>query len=530
MPAFDLSPSSEGQLETLAARVRCLRIVRGFCWFSISVIGTPSIAIALDAAFEIPGRGRAALLFGWLASSALAGWWFVARRCRDQMSPTDLSTLIETEFSNSAERALNLRRLAPDASSFRFAGLVAVAAIVAIAPVVFVSGSGDRIMRLLMPWQAATADPPYKIVVSSGDPIVKRGRAITVSGYLKRTQPNASLPDSAAVVFRGIGSNEETTVPMAGDENSAFTLTRPHVSTDLEYRIECGAVSSDWHSIRVVDPIGVGAGGGVAITAPAYAAARRPLRVLPALADIEGLQYGRAEVNVNLDRPARAVQLEWWPSGAKAGAPVERLAVALDESRTSARAELALRIDGTLKWIFFAELGVRTEISQAVRVSPDSPPEFVKVSGFPLPTQRHPARAKSCKSIWPYRMTSPLPMPFWNTARPTTSPNRNWSKSRSPSGDLGTGRLEGLVVFRLPATAPEGQIYRVRLRIRDDRSLPEFDLKPQTATFPGKGWTLLRVSANARPLVEQEAVARADQIRKKFSHRPEMHRERRPGS
>ena len=542
MPAFALSPAIETQLAALAVKVRRLRILRGASWFVVAVIAAPLFAVALDATFELSVLARGGLLAAWLASAVCAAYWFVVRRYRGVISPAELARILEVEFPSLAGRLqtlgdradakigsrtmiallagetercngkLDFHRIAPAASSFRLAGL---AAIIAIAPLVFFFGSGDRIVRLLVPWHTATADPQYEIIVSSGDPVVERGRSITVSGYLKKTQPNASLPDSATVVFRPVGSIDETKMPMVGDENSAFTLTRPNVVTDLDYRIECGATLSEWHCIRAVDPVEVAAGGEVAIIAPAYAVARRPRRILPALADIEALQYSRAELKVNLNRPARAVQLEWWPLGAKAGTPVERLAVTLDESRSSAMAVLPLRVDGTLKWIFFADRDVRTEILQSVRVLPDAPPRFERVLGFPL--QPHDVRpgeelqidlAASDDTVITRAVLEYGPVEDVAESQLTEVP--------VAIAGLGSSRIEGPVTFKLPAGA-EGQTYRVRLRIRDDRSLPEFGLNPQTATYPEKGWAVLRISATARPLVEQEAVARADRTRANFA-------------
>lgn len=545
MPAFALSPAIETQLATLATKVRRLRILRGASWFVVAVIAAPLFAVAIDATFELSVRARCGLLAAWLASAVCAAYWFVVRRYRGVISPADLARILEAEFPSLANRLqtlgdradagngsrtmisllageterrdgdLDFHRAAPAASSFRLAALVAVAAFIATAPLVFVPGSGDRIVRLLLPWHCATADPQYEIVVSSGDPVVERGRSITVSGYLKKTQPNASLPDSAAVVFRAVGSIDETKMPMVGDENSAFTLTRPNVVTDLDYRIECGATLSEWHCIRAVDPVGVAAGGQVVIIAPAYAAARRPRRILPALAGIEALQYSRAELKVNLNRPARAVQLEWRPTGAKADAPIERFAVTLDESRSSAAAVLPLRADGTLKWIFFADRDVRTEILQSVRVLPDAPPRFEKVLGFPLqPRDVRPGEevqidlAASDDTVIARAVLEYGPVEDVAESQLTEVP--------VAVPGLGSSRIEGAVTFELPAGA-EGQTYRVRLRIRDDRSLPEFGLNPQTATYPEKGWALLRISATARPIVEQEAVARADRTRAKFA-------------
>ena len=216
MPAFVLSPALEHRLETLTAEVRRLRILRGASWLVAAIIATLLIALLLDAAFELPGRVRVGLLAGWLAAAVVAAYWFVVRRFREFVSPVELARILEAEFPSLAERlrtlvelggradpgngsrtmmallaretercteTLDFHRAAPTAFSFRLAGIVAVAALFTTAPLAFVSGSGDRVRRLLVPWHNPTADPQYEIVVSSGDPVVKRGRSITVSFF-----------------------------------------------------------------------------------------------------------------------------------------------------------------------------------------------------------------------------------------------------------------------------------------------------------------------------------------------------------
>ena len=548
MPAFALPQSLEEQLDELAGEIRRLRILRGFSWLVAVLFAAPMAAIALDASFDLSGRARGALLGGWIALGFAAARWFVVRRFRETIPPDAIARIIEEKFPNLAERLrtlvglseradagngsptmmallareterrtqkLDFHRAAPTALSFRAAGLVTIAGLLALAPLLFVSGSADRVRRLLVPWHSAPVEQPYEIVVSSGDPVVKRGQSITLSGYLKKLQPNTVLPDSAAVLFREPGSTDEKKLPMVGDDKSAFTLTRPHVATDLEYCIECGAIRSEWHTIVAVDPVGVATGSEVAITPPNYAAALRSPLTIPAQGDIEALQHSKAAILLKMSRKAEDVQLEWRPNDSKSTAPVERLEVRLDATRTTATAEMPLRTDGTLKWILFAEKDIRTEAIQPVRALPDAPPKFERVAGFPSQTRN--IRPGEELGIDLVATDDVAITKVWVEYGPAESIDDSSLVGEPVTvAGLGTGRVEGKVNIRLPASAAEGQAFRVRLRIQDNRAIPELDWKPQQATFPEKGWATLRVSSSARPPAEQDVVAKADAIRHKL--------------
>ena len=180
MPAFALPDSLEVQLDELAIEMRRLRILRGVSCLVAILFATPSVALALDASFELSGRVRGLLLVGWFALGLVAGWWFVVRRFRETLSPEALARIIEEKFPSLAERLrtlvelsehadagngsrtmmallareterrtkkLDFHRAAPSGFSFRMAGLVAVAGLLAFAPLLFDPGSGDRVRK-----------------------------------------------------------------------------------------------------------------------------------------------------------------------------------------------------------------------------------------------------------------------------------------------------------------------------------------------------------------------------------------------
>lgn len=543
MPAYLLPESLRTQLDDLAVTVRRLRVVRGISWWVLLLLALASSAIALDATCEFSSRARGYLFWVWIAVAVTAGCWFVGRRILEAPSLNLLAQLIEAKFPDLAERLQTLVQLSQETDpgngsrtmmallareterqtetldfqqavattpSYRLAGFVAAAGILSCVLMVFVSESTDRVRRLVVPWHSPPSSQPFEIVVSSGDPIVKRERSITVSGYLRKSQPQAALPDSADVHFRGIGSTDETTLPMVGDDKSAFTFTLPIVSTDLEYCISSGSVRSAWHTIAAVDSVEIETGE-VTITAPHYASEHRPKQLVPKMTEMDVLAHSRLEWRLKLNRPAQAVQLEWRPTGASASAPTERLVVQLDESKTLATAKMTLEANGTLKWILFGEKDVRTELIQVLRAMADEPPRFEHVAGFPNRTRdiRPGEELKFALVVTDDLAVNAIELEYGPADAPDDSV---FQTSPISLVGVGTKRCEGTATFHLPTTATDGQMFRVRLRIRDNRVFPELNWKPQSATYPGQGWATLRVSSLARPPAEQDVVARRDQF------------------
>src|SRR5262245_21680656 len=65
-----------------------------------------------------------------------------------------------------------------------------------------IPGSGERLRRVAFPWYRPAQVVPYRVVVTSGDLVVRRGDPVTLSAYVERTAVHAALPESAVLVFR----------------------------------------------------------------------------------------------------------------------------------------------------------------------------------------------------------------------------------------------------------------------------------------------------------------------------------------
>src|SRR5262249_33137920 len=113
------------------------------------------------------------------------------------------------------------------------AAALCVLALVAVAAV---PGSGERLRRVGLPWFRPTVVAPYRVVVSSGNPVIRRGDPVTLSAYLNRTDPSAPIPDAAVLVLHD--ESGERPLPMTRDGAAALHVTPPAVPRRLQYPAE----------------------------------------------------------------------------------------------------------------------------------------------------------------------------------------------------------------------------------------------------------------------------------------------------
>lgn len=549
MPAAAVLPRVlEDKLDELAQQIRWLRLLRGLSWLALTLFATAVAAVLLDASLDLTGPTRGLLLSGWVAGGGLAAWRLVLRPLRRPIPVADLAAAVEGRYPSLAERLysvvelsehagpgngsqaliavltrdtaqrtrrLNFFRAAPTGSVVRLALLAVLAAASALAPVLVVTGAAERVRRFLLPWYTPRADVPYRVVVSSGDPVVKRGEAVTLTGYLERLRPDATIPETAAVVYREAGAAGEKRLPMAGDDKAAFHVTRPGVAADFEYCLEAGPARSDWHAVTVVDPVDLGDGTAFTVTPPGYAEPTFREQKTPGLREFEGLQFSKVRFDLRFTRPATSAAVEWKPSDPNGPFPPERFPVILAGTKTAGFADFTLKADGTLKFIFLGEHNVRTEVAVATKAVVDTPPRFVKVTGVTdqpqdiRPDDRLPIDlaveddVKVEKVVLEYTVNG-KELPVFITPLPLR--------------DLGTPRAEGKYQFDLAGKAKEGDSIQYRVRATDGRLLSEseFRLTPQEAIYPEKGWAELRLRASARPLAEQEILAQKEKVKEKL--------------
>ena len=540
MPASPLTPLLDEKLSELAAEVRSRLVVRGCSWVTLAALGCVAVAIGLDVLIGLPAWIRGALLLGGLVGCGVLAWRLVVRPWSDGVPTDELAGLIEHDFPGLSERLITLvelarhtdpgngsralmavlaretdqrarrlefSRVSPTRSSVRVAKLAAAAVVLAVAQLVLVPGARERIRRVALPWYTPSADISYRILISSGDPVVRRGEPVTLSAYLEPTRPGAALPESATLVIRGTGAKNDLVLAMTAADGAAFHMTLPGAAEDFEYRVEAGLARSDWHGVTAADPVALSSGTSITLHPPGYAGGIYGPQVREGFAEFEVLQYGRAVLDLRFSAAPAEVYLEWRPADP---GPRDRLPVRLRDDRLAGTAEIPVPTDGTLVLVLIGDRGLRTELPAAVQAIPDIPPRFEKVSGLTgsartiRPDDRIPVELAARDDL---RL---------DALRVEYCLNGNEAEVRSEPvslSNIGTVRAEGAFTFPLAGKAKEGDTVQFRIRASDNRSVPERKLGPQDAVFPPTGWAVLRVAATARPLIEQEVLGQRDAVR-----------------
>src|SRR5262249_50020668 len=161
------------------------------------------------------------------------------------------------------------------------------------------------------PFYSPTKTVPYKIVVTSGDPAVKRGDPVSLTAYVEPTRPDAQLPTSATLVVTANGKEER--LAMATDEANVWYTRRPAAETDFDYRVESGGATSDTHHVAGVEPITLGSANGTT-KSPDYAAQGRDEPPVEGLGELAALQHSTITFDLRfVPKPLSAV-LEFAPT------------------------------------------------------------------------------------------------------------------------------------------------------------------------------------------------------------------------
>lgn len=366
---------------------------------------------------------------------------------------------------------------------------------------------GVPAVRALLPARPATAG--YRIVVSSGNPVVPRGKPLTLTAFADRFVPGSELPTTANVIL-GDAVGAETTQPMMADGRGAFFFTHPGPVGDFRYRVDSGPASTDWFKVTVADPVELTSESWLAVEPPAYAIDRFLPRMQTGLEGFEAPQHAAITLALRFTRPPANAFVEWQPTVG----PVQSRTtpVRLSADRLCGTVSLYAEESGTLKVVLVGERTIRTEVPAAVRVIPDTPPLFETAVGLvPVPRQIRPNDKLPLDLV--------LTDDFGVTAvlveyRVNDDPARSEALALPA---LGGRTVAGTAFFDLPAGLKVGDTVRVRVRIRDTRSVPALHLGTQEAVYPAAGWSEFRVTASARPLMEQELAGQRDRLKARLA-------------
>lgn len=476
--------TSESRPTPPDARVRRMRIARDACWVIVAASLGAAVLVLLDAAIHLPGWGRGLGLAVWVTTVGVLAWRLLLRRWDSE----------STTVANAARQELPSNLSAATAAAFSLVGCLLAGSLVPCA--------GEHLRRVALPWYRPAVDP-YHVVVTSGDPVVRRGNPVTLSAYAEKTDPNAGTPTTGLLVLRDSTLIGERKSPMTGDGNGAFHATLASVHTDIEYRIEIGNATSDWFRITAMDAAEVATGSTIAVRPPSYAPTAAT-RHISGFVSFDAFQHTIAELRLRFTRPLSTALLEWQPEGGSLELPP--LAIAAD--RLAAMASVRLLQPGTLRLITFTEhngKSLRWETSIRVRVKPDEAPRFERLAGVWVRAARPGERLR-------IELTAADDIAIGSAALEylTGSGDQQPAAIPIPLAGAGTANAEGRLDFDLSGKGADA--IRFRIRICDTRQLDESQLKPQVSVFPANGWITVRLDSTAAPQESQDILGQREVI------------------
>jgi hypothetical protein len=516
-------PAVEQWLSAVAPRVRALRAAHGASRLVAAALGAASLVLLLDAGFALPAWARGLFLSFWVTAVGVLAWRWVLIPLRGELPLADVAQEVAKRWPELGARLLDAvaaprhsgeaahllsgvdrAEAVPVAPAVGFVSGAALALAAVVATAALVPGSVERLKRVATPW-ARAASGAYRVVVTSGEPVVRRGGPVTLSAYAERAARAAGPPD-AALVTRDGPDAPEARAPMTAD-GLTFHHTRPAVAADFDYCVEVGGVRSGWFRVSALDPVELAPATAVEVRPPGYAAGG--LRRAPgAFGDVEVLQFGTVTFNLAFTQPAAAGHLDWKPDGDPKGEPI---GLDFAPDRLGATARLQPRASGTLRLVLVREAGgkrLRTDVVADVRVRPDSPPRLDELTGL---------------AARPRIVTPAARIPIALAARDDLGvsgaelqyvvgpDDANVVSVPLALSGAGAPRAAAAFEFDLSGKARVGDVVRVRVVVTDGRAAGA-DAGPQAAAFPRTGWSELRVAAAAPPLAEQDIACARDAL------------------
>jgi hypothetical protein len=542
MPAAKLPKKLEARLDLLAARVRKVRLARAVGRATFLLPITALVAILADAYLGLPQSARYVLLGIW-GLVALKQAWNIFRAATASVDFEAVASAVEEEFPRLAERLTTAVELSEHAdvsngapalvdevikdadsrarkldlaAAFPTSGAVSnlVTAVVLLAvlliPAIFAPRGGEFVRRFFLPWYTPIKTVAYKVVVTSGDPAVKRGDPVNLTAYVEATKPDAELPNSAALIIMENGKEER--LPMAAQEGNVWFTRRPAAAADFDYRVETGGAVSDTHHVTVVEPITLAAAH-VIVKPPAYAAMGRDQDPpVEGLGELTALEHSTITFDLKfVPRPKLAV-LEFTPQAVGDDKPVKDKLFLRAADDGSVKVAVAAKVSGTFALTADGDHDVKSEFpTQPLVVRKDEAPKITRVTGLGdkprlvRPTEKIIVDASATDDV---AITS-LVLEWKIDNGPVQAMPLNAANLPAPQAD-------GKAILNLTNKVKEGQKLSCRLAATDNRDLPEADLKPQTTYYPEKEWAEFTVDPHADPLAEQDIRGRQQEIDRKL--------------
>jgi hypothetical protein len=507
------------------------------------MIGSAFAFIVLDAIFGFPMWLRCFGLAGWIGLGVYELRRFFKEVLTEPIDAEGVACAVEQEYPRLSERLstavelagcddpangspeliadvvndveirtrkLDLQRAAASTPTIWYAVITGVAALVVLLTMALASGAGEQLRRFFLPFyapKAPTVEVGYKVVVTSGDPVLKRGESTDLAGHLETIKAGTVLPTSATLIVKTATSEQR--LPMEFDtEKGVIHLKQGPIDAAFDYCIESGQAVSEWHKVTVIEPIRLEEITAT-ITPPPYAFREGdvPVRV-QGLGEIQALQYSRITWDIKFSRVPGKVWVEWRPNEPEKVPSTERTRLTIDEwGRTSHSLVVVPPLGGEIRLVVDAGKAGTTFPSQTIRITVDAPPKFERVDGvltetrFLAPGAKLPIDVTVSDDI----SVAKLEVEYRVNQGPIQK------MPLQPKG-LGTNRVNDAIELDVASKAKEGEIFEYRLVATDNRNIPEAKLTPQQAYYPSEKWSEIRFSKNAPPLKEQDILAKKKEV------------------
>jgi hypothetical protein len=286
------------------------------------------------------------------------------------------------------------------------------------------------------------------------------------------------------------------------------------VDSDFRYRIEVDTASSDWHRVVKIEPVNLSQQSILLVEPPSYAA-HLPARQFTFPEDdtlglrVPAWQYGVVHIQAAFTRPVATAYLEW---RAEEESTVEILPLLLDGEQRSGTVRWTVARSGRWKLVAVLERQGRRwycQWSGTVEVQPDTPPRWLEVSGLmAIPRRIAPG------STLPLRFRVHDDFGVTHVVLEHCRESNPWPQQVSlPFVTHPDGTVEGHYDWQIDKASREGEILRLRLRVRDNRRVEHPTQGQQEVIFPPDGWCELRVDRAALPLDVQDIQVQQQWLR-----------------
>src|SRR5262245_48591556 len=231
-------PALERPFAEIRSRLRLRRTVRRTVMATLVIVSVAAAGCAMDIVFELPRLMRCMLFILWLYYSTLIVRRHILNPWRATLPEPEIAKAIEDHYPAFSERLITLaseptgsRHLiaqlgreserrsrsiqskvaAPGTSLVRDGLLAAVVLIAVTTAIALLPGGAERTRRFVIPWYEPGRPKDFQVVVTSGEPVVRRGDAVSLTAYLERLKANAVYPPTVDLLVRENG--KETVIP-----------------------------------------------------------------------------------------------------------------------------------------------------------------------------------------------------------------------------------------------------------------------------------------------------------------------------